>query len=87
MLLSLCIGESKDNLKAMRGARKDKVSEKVNAARLDKTPEDYKARRGLVWEGRKAQSKEAGQSRNWTPNLKMCRDSLPARASSSISEY
>lgn len=71
----------------MKGARKDKVSEKVNEARQDKTLKDYKARRGLVWEGRKAQSKEAGQSRNWTPNLKMCRDSLPARASSSISGY
>ena len=71
MLLSLYIGESKDNLKAMGGARKDKVSEKVNETREDKTPEDYKARRGLVWEGRKAQGKEAGQSRHWTPNLKM----------------
>lgn len=71
----------------MRGARKDKVSEKVNEARQDKTLKDYKARRGLVWEGRKAQSKEAGQSRNWTSNLKMCQDSLPAQASSSISGY
>lgn len=30
---------------------------KVNETREDKTPKDYKARKGLVWERRKAQSK------------------------------
>lgn len=65
MVLSLCIGESEDNLKAMRGVRKDKVSGKVNETSImsineHKTAEDCKARRGFVWEGRKAQSKEAG---------------------------
>lgn len=61
MLLSRYIGESKDNnLKAMWEDRKDKASGKVNETRRAKTPEDRKARRGLVWERRKAQSKEAG---------------------------
>lgn len=51
----------------MWGVRKDKVSDKVNETREDKTP--CKARKGLVWERRKAQSKEADWSRHGTPNL------------------